>query len=278
MKSGRTPNANEQLPQVGPTSLPKIGEEISKADGTINGVKVVKLQLKRATTAINSMKGDSKQLSSGRNWKSLPCVSSNSAEKVPNASRNAKSCSPGMSPRGQTKISPKSGCQNRMKAEEVKARETDVKTCHDDESLEVKPISDAGSSITDAIDGGLKTLNLRMDLVDKAGGRSPFKLDSHVENGSVFDRSLTGDSLQFASFSGNLPVNDQVECLNSPSKLSLSTSISKTDVTTGARQPFIAIDSFCNMDDSSAISTRLATTELGKRIASPPQSSLSENS
>lgn len=277
MKSGRTPNARQISPQVVPSALPKFEAEISKPDGSINRVKVLKFHPARTTTATNSMKGDSKQFSLGGSQKSLPPRSSNSAEKVPTASGKVKRSSPGISPRAQSRLPPKSGSQNQLKAEEVKAKETDVKTCDDNkESSVVKPVSYAWSSETDAVDGGLQTSNATVDLVDKAGARSPDKQDTYVENGSGFDHSLTSDSSILALSSRNIPICDQMESLNCLSKPSLSPSIAKT--ATGTRQPFWAINSFCNMDDSSAVSMGLATAECGKRFALPPTSSLNENS
>ncbi|OWM82377.1 hypothetical protein CDL15_Pgr001951 [Punica granatum] len=266
VKSGRTPNANRQSPRVVPGRLPKA--ETAKPDGTMNKVKVGKFQSARTAVAIGSAKGGSP--------KSLPPESSNSAEKVSSASRSVQRTSPGISPRVQSRLSPRFGGKNRSNVEEVRSKETDVNTYDDNERPEDKPVLEVLSSRNTSIDGGgLETSNVIMDVVDKVGARSPVKWESDVENGTVFDQSLSNDSPEHLLFR-NFPVCSQKELMDCSSKPLPSPSIAKTDIATGVRQPFAAINSFCNMDESSDVSAELAAAELGKRIASPTQSSLNE--
>lgn len=185
MKSERTLHLDQQSPQVIPSGLPKIGVEVSKSDGNINKVKVVKFRSATTTTPMDSMKGDSKQSYLVGSCKSLPPDSSNSVNKVSSTCENMK-CPHGLSPTVQGRP-PKFGSWNRSKAEEVKAKETYPVTWDDKESAEAEPGSDAWSCKTNAIHGELYVSKAIMDLLDGAG--SPDKWESHVDHGSVFDHS-----------------------------------------------------------------------------------------
>lgn len=264
MKSGRTPSANRQQLQVIPSVLPE----------SINKAKDVKSQSARTAIAVGRTRGHPKHSSSGGSRKSLPPKSSNTLEKVSSASKDAKHSSPSISLRGQRSLSSELGCGNQLKAEEGKAKETGVKTCDDKESPGDKPVFYARFSKNDAIGGGIDSSNMIMDLVD--GSIIPVKRDDHVENGLVADQSCTGDASEHL-FSRNLPICSRTESLKCSLKLS-SPSTAKTDIATSARQPFTAINSFCNMDDSCDVLAGLDASELGKRIDLPYQSPLSKNS
>ncbi|KAK4767198.1 hypothetical protein SAY86_014948 [Trapa natans] len=239
-KSTRTPKVNLQHSPGICSDLLDVGSEISKPDGPTNKPKIVKSQAVRTAITVGR-KSDPKNSFSGQRLKSLLPDSSNSLE-------NVKHSYPSISRRLKNSLPPKIGQWNQLKAEQGKSKESSMKTCDEKES------PGAHSGMEDAV-----------DMVN--GSMIPVERDIPVENGLVADQSFTGCTSKLASeelLSMNLLYNQ-----SPPSNCKLKPLPSSPS--TGARQPFAAINSLCNMNDSCDVLAGMDSAELGNRINLPCQ-------
>jgi hypothetical protein len=129
--AGRTPPGSILTHPVVPSGLPKIGA--GNVTPSVGKAKIGKLQPARTPMATRSVKPDPQETSLNMKPRSLTPLqeSSFSAIRGSTASRSAKRC-PGISPKVQNRLCPKTGGESHLKTEEIEAEECDIGTCDSD--------------------------------------------------------------------------------------------------------------------------------------------------
>ncbi|XP_062165691.1 uncharacterized protein LOC133872246 isoform X2 [Alnus glutinosa] len=135
--AGRTPPGSILTHPVVPSGLPKIGA--GNVTPSVGKAKIGKLQPARTPMATRSVKPDPQETSLNMKPRSLTPLqeSSFSAIRGSTASRSAKRC-PGISPKVQNSLCPKTGGESHLKTEEIEAEECDIGTCDSDVGIAEK--------------------------------------------------------------------------------------------------------------------------------------------
>ncbi|KAE8099532.1 hypothetical protein FH972_017508 [Carpinus fangiana] len=137
---GRTPPGSVPTHPVVPSGLPKIGA--GNVTPGVGKAKIGKLQPARTPMATRSVKPDPQETSLNMKPRSLTPLqeSSFSAIRGSTASRSAKRC-PGISPKFQNSLCPKTGGESHLKTEEIEAEGCDIGTCDSDVGIAEKSSS-----------------------------------------------------------------------------------------------------------------------------------------
>ena len=135
--AGRTPTGSIPTHPVVPSGLPKIGA--GNVTPGVGKAKIGKLQPARTPVATRSVTPDPQETSLNMKPRSLTPLqeSSFSAIRGSTASRSAKRC-PGISPKFQNSLCPKTGGESHLKTEEVEAEGCDIGTCDSDVGIAEK--------------------------------------------------------------------------------------------------------------------------------------------
>ncbi|KAI3442970.1 uncharacterized protein J3R85_000313 [Psidium guajava] len=282
-KSGRTPNGNKQSHPVGSGVFKKTTVDSVNLSGVLKRGMPGKIQSETTTMPIRRTKADGKEFAPDVTPKSLK---ESPAMGVRRISRNLKDSS-GLSPKVQSKISPKCGEKSPVKAEDG-AKECDASGQHRDSrimgqyadgSQEIKSVAN-GETLKTHSTGGLKFFSEALSNVgSKVYSEDQVDLLGQVKELAMEKLVIFSPSPSNRVSENACSVSSQVEVLNSDLFLSNS---STTDIMANTRVPFSVVDSLhnSNRDSSNDVSAGLQIVEVEKRAAtlSSPGDILKENS
>lgn len=281
-KSGRTPNGNKQSHPVGSGVLKKTTVDSVNLSGALKRGMLGKIQSETTTMPIRRTKADGKEFAPDVTPKLLK---ESPAMGVRRVSRNLKH-SPGLSPKVQSKISPKCGEKSPVKAEDG-AKECDASVQHTDSGImgqyangsqEIKSVAN-GETLKTPSTGGLKFFSdeVLTNIGSKAYSEDQVDLFGQVKELAMEKLVIFSPSPSNRFSENPCSVSGQVEVLNS--ELFLSNS-STTDIMANTRIPFSVVDSLHNRDSSNDVLAGLQIVEVQKRAAtlSSPGDISKENS